>query len=295
LKKTSNVKKAQPRALTARLFLLGGLLLVLALLLLGSTVGGQFGVTQQMIMQALGPVQSGTSSMVKSLRLFSDDYLALWSIRDDNKHLRLVIADYQKQLDQYREAYARNRFLENELEFKKEEKFPSLTARVVGKDPSFWFQTLIVDRGKSDGVIEGMVVRTAMGVVGQVVQISDNYAKVLLTNAPSSAIDAMIQKNRVRGILKGAADKGYVLHYVLKNADVMVGDRVVTAGIGGVFQSGIPLGTVSAVHSKRRGMFQEIEVAPIVDFGQLEMVFIDLSEKQKIAEEMGITIEPVVK
>ena len=201
---------------------------------------------------------------------------------------------YQQQLDQYREAYARNRYLENELKFKKEENFPSLTARVVGKDPSFWFQTLIVDRGKNDGVAEGMVARTSLGVVGQVIQISDNYAKILLTNAPSSAIDAMIQKNRVRGILKGAADKGYVLYYVLKNADVVVGDRVVT-GIGGVFRSGIPLGTVSAVRSKRRGMFQEIEVAPIVDFGQLEMVFIDLSERQKIAEEMGRTVDPVVE
>lgn len=276
----------------ARSLFLGGVLLILALLL-GSTVGGQFGVVQQMIMQALGPAQSGTSRMIDSLQVFAGDYLALWTIRDDNKHLRLVIADYQQQMDQYREAYARNRYLENELKFKKEENFPSLTARVVGKDPSFWFQTLIVDRGKGDGVIAGMVARTSLGVVGQVIQVSDNYSKILLTNAPSSAIDAMIQKNRVRGILKGAADKGYVLYYVLKNADVVVGDRVVTAGIGGVFQSGIPLGTVSAVRSKRRGMFQEIEVAPIVDFGQLEMVFIDLSEKQKIAEEMGLTIDPV--
>ncbi len=281
--------------MTARLLFLSALLLILALFLFGSTVGGQFGVAQQVIMQGLGPVQGGTSRVIRSFRAVTDDYLALWSIRDDNKRLRSAIADYQQQLDQYREAYARNRYLENELNFKREENFPSLTARVVGKDPSFWFQTLIVDRGKSDGVTEGMVARTSLGVVGQVIQVSDTYSKILLTIAPSSAIDAMIQKNRVRGILKGAADKGYVLHYVLKNADIEVGDRVVTAGIGGVFSSGIPLGTVSAIRSQRRGMFQEIEVAPIVDFGQLEMVFIDLSEKQKIAEEMGLTVEPVVE
>ncbi|KAF0188006.1 MAG: rod shape-determining protein [Desulfobulbaceae bacterium] len=251
-------------------------------------------MVQQMIMQSLGPVQGGASKLTNSFQVFAGDYLALWSIRDDNKQLRLKIADYQQQLDQLREAYARNRYLENELAFKRVENFPALTARVVGKDPSFWFKTLIVDRGKNDGVIKGMVARTSLGVVGQVIQVSDNYAKILLTNAPSSAIDAMIQKNRVRGILKGAADKGYVLYYVLKNAEVEVGDRVVTAGVGGVFPSGIPLGTVSEVRSKRRGMFQEIEVAPVVDFGRLEMVFIDLSERQKIAEEMGITVAPAV-
>ena len=278
-----------------RLLFLCGVLLLSALFLFGSTVGGKFGVVQQMILQGLGPVQGGVSKLIRSVQVVTDDYLALWSIRDDNKRLRQVIVDYQQQLDQYREAYARNRYLENELNFKKEENFPSLTARVIGKDPSFWFQTLIVDRGKSGGVIEGMVARTSSGVVGQVIQVSDNYSKILLTIAPSSAIDAMIQKNRVRGILKGAADKGYVLYYILKNADVVEGDRVVTAGIGGVFPSGLPLGTVSAVRSQRRGMFQEIEVTPIVDFGQLEMVFIDLSEKQKIAEEMGHTVKPVVE
>jgi rod shape-determining protein MreC len=278
-----------------RLLFLCGVLLLSALFLFGSTVGGKFGVVQQMILQGLGPVQGGVSQLIRSVQVITDDYLALWSIRDDNKRLRMVIADYQQQLDQYREAYARNRYLENELNFKKEENFPSLTARVIGKDPSFWFQTLIVDRGKSGGVIEGMVARTSSGVVGQVIQVSDNYSKILLTIAPSSAIDAMIQKNRVRGILKGASDKGYVLYYILKNADVVEGDRVVTAGIGGVFPSGLPLGTVSAVRSQRRGMFQEIEVTPVVDFGQLEMVFIDLSEKQKIAEEMGHTVKPVVE
>ncbi|MBV5305411.1 MAG: rod shape-determining protein MreC [Desulfobulbaceae bacterium] len=294
MKKPTNVKKTQSRFVTARLLVLCGVLLTLALFLFGSTVGGQFGVVQQMIMQSLGPIQGGASKLTNSFQAFAGDYLALWNIRDDNKQLRLKIVDYQQQLDQLREAYARNRYLENELAFKKVENFPALTARVVGKDPSFWFKTLIVDRGKNDGVIKGMVARTSLGVVGQVIQVSDNYAKILLTNAPSSAVDAMIQKNRVRGILKGAADKGYVLYYVLKNAEVEVGDRVVTAGVGGVFPSGIPLGTVSEVRSKRRGMFQEIEVAPVVDFGRLEMVFIDLSERQKIAEEMGITVPPAV-
>lgn len=295
MKKTTNVKKAQSRFVTARLFVFWGALLLFALVLLGSTVGGQFGVVQQMIMQGVAPLQKGASGLMSSFQVFVGDYLALWNIRDDNKQLRIKIAEYQQQLDQLREAYARNRYLENELEFKKVENFPSVTAMVVGRDPSFWFHTLIVDRGKNDGVMEGMVARTSQGVVGQITQVSDNYAKILLANAPSSSIDAMIQKNRVRGILKGAGDKGYVLYYVLKNAGVEVGDRVVTAGVGGAFPSGIPLGTVSAVQTRQRGMFQEIEVTPSVDFGQLEMVFIDLTERQRIVEEMVGPVSPVAE
>jgi rod shape-determining protein MreC len=96
----------------------------------------------------------------------------------------------------------------------------------------------------------------------------------------------MVQKNRVRGILKGAGADGYVLEYVLKNADVSEGDYIVTAGIGGIFPSGIPLGQVSAVRMKERGMFQEIQVKPSVDFQKLEVVFIELTDRKKILLEM---------
>jgi rod shape-determining protein MreC len=88
--------------------------------------------------------------------------------------------------------------------------------------------------------------------------------------------------------LKGVGEKGYILQYVLKNADVSVGDTIVTAGIGGLFKTGIPLGVVSAVTKQQRGMFLEVEVKPEVDFQRLEIVFIILSEKQKVQKEMGL-------
>jgi rod shape-determining protein MreC len=162
--------------------------------------------------------------------------------------------------------------------------FEPLAARVVGKEPAYWYQTIVVDRGKKDDVLEGMIVLAPSGVVGQVIHTGEHYSKILLANAPSSAIDAMIQKNRIRGILKGAGERGYVLHYVLKNADIEEGDYIVTAGIGGVFPAGIPLGIVSKIHKKRRGMFQEIEVQPHVDFQKLEFVFIDPTDRRKIPD-----------
>ena len=99
----------------------------------------------------------------------------------------------------------------------------------------------------------------------------------------------MIQKSRIRGILKGVGEKGFVLHYVLKNADVQVGDEIVTAGIGGVFPSGIPLGQVSKVYKRRLGMFQDIEVTPHVDFQKLEFVLIDPTDRRQILDSMDLS------
>ncbi|MBN4065220.1 rod shape-determining protein MreC [Desulfocapsa sp. AH-315-G09] len=263
-----------------RLFLLLSLFISLLLLVLGSTTGGRFGISHQLTLEALGPIQGIFSKISLSAISLKNQYIDLWNLREENDQLRNELATYHMQLDEYRSAYSRNRFLEAELAFKKRVSFPSLMARVVGKDPSFWFQTLIVDRGENDGVVTGMVARNSRGVVGQVLQVSDNYSKILLANAPSSAIDAIVQKSRVRGILKGAGEQGYILQYVLKNGDVEEGDVVVTAGIGGVFPPGITLGTVSRVYSKRRGMFLEIEVKPAVDFARLEFLHINLSEEQ---------------
>lgn len=270
-----------------RRWILFFLLVSFIVVVFSSSTGGRFGVFHQLTLEALGPLQSFFTKVSLSTTKLKDKYVSLLNLQEENDQLRLELAKVREQLDEYSAAYSRNRFLETALEFKKQNSFPKRMARVVGKDPSFWFKTLIVDRGENDGVVTGMVARTSLGVVGQVVQVSDNYSKILLANAPSSAIDAIVQNSRVRGILKGAGEQGYILHYVLKNAEVKVGDKIVTAGIGGVFPSGITLGTVSKVHAKRRGMFLDIVVEPAVDFARLEFLYINLSEEQLVIDEMS--------
>lgn len=287
MRKKRNNRKKTVRRTGLRRWLLFFLLASFFVIVFTSSTGGRFGVFHQVTLETLGPLQSFFTKVSLSATKFKDKYIALLHLQEENNQLRLELAKVREQLDEYSAAYSRNRFLETALEFKQQNSFPKRMARVVGKDPSFWFQTLIVDRGENDGVVTGMVARTSQGVVGQVVQVSDNYSKILLANAPSSAIDAIVQNSRVRGILKGAGEQGYILHYVLKNAEVKVGDKIVTAGIGGVFPSGITLGTVSKVHAKRRGMFLDIVVEPAVDFARLEFLYINLSEEQLVIDELS--------
>lgn len=287
MRKKRNSRKKVVRRTGLRRWLLFFLLASFIVIVFTSSTGGRFGVFHQLTLETLGPLQGFFTKLSLSTTKLKDKYIALLNLEEENAQLRQDIAKLREQLDEYSVAYSRNRYLETALEFKQQNTFPKRMARVVGKDPSFWFQTLIVDRGENDGVVTGMVARTSQGVVGQVVQVSDNYSKILLANAPSSAIDAIIQNSRVRGILKGAGEQGYILHYVLKNAEVKVGDKIVTAGIGGVFPSGITLGTVSKVQSRRRGMFLDIVVEPAVDFSRLEFLYINLSEEQLVIDEMS--------
>lgn len=284
---SKQVKDRKSRLGTVRFrsLLLAVLLLLLGLILLASTFGGRFGLSHQLTLEIMGPLQSGAAKVGSAVNNFWDDYLKLLNIREENTRLKSMLNSYEQELAQYREAYTIYLRLQQELDFRKGTDFPPLTARVIGKDPSFWFHTIIVDRGENDGVVEGMVALNSKGIVGQVIHVSNNYCKVLLAIAPSSAIDVFVQKNRVRGILKGVGENGYLLHYVLKNSEVSQGDQIVTAGIGGLFASGIPVGIVTAVHNRKRGMFMEIEVESSVDFQRLEFVQLNLSLQQSLTQQ----------
>jgi rod shape-determining protein MreC len=194
------------------------------------------------------------------------------------------LQEYKEANIEYREALATNIRLKKLLELKESLPPPTLTAEIIGKDPSLWFRTLTINRGSSDGVRKGMPVVTVEGVVGQVLTSSPNYAKVLLATDPNSAVDVITQKTRVQGIVKGLGRDAFSLNYVLKSAEVDKDDFVLTSGLGGVFPKGLMVGTVKDITATRRGMFQKIEIEPAVDFSQLEHLII-IMKKDSLTEE----------
>ena len=263
--------KNRGRARALRLILLVGLLLTMGLILLVSTLGSQrFGPLHELLFEVAGPVQSLLARSTASLNSFKQEYIDLLKVREENKRLWARLKECQKISHKSREALAVNDSLRKLLGFKKNSGLPTVAARIIGKDPSVWFRSVVIDRGASDGIARGMAVVNGDGSVGQVFAVSPNYAKVLLAIAPSSAMDVLLQKSRVRGILKGTGSLTYRLDYIGKTVDVHEGDRVVSAGYGGVFPTGLPVGVVSRVVRKRRGMFLDIEVRPSVDFLTLE-------------------------
>jgi len=274
------MRKRNKRAQSGKNFiLLAVVAALLAALLASSFTGGEFTAPHKLILEVLGTAQAGVSVVARGVRGVWTDYVALWDVREENDRLREEIKKYQVVNSKYREAVATNVRLEKLLELKETLPPPTLTALIQGRDPSLWFKTLTVNRGTADGVTKGMPVVTVEGVVGHVLESTAHYAKVLQANDPNSAIEVLIQESRVQGIIKGTGS-GYRLHYVLKNNDVKVGDRVVTSGLGGVFPKGLPVGTVSSVVSNRRGMFLDIDVTPAVNFDRLEHVIIILKSDQ---------------
>ena len=273
------MRKRSKREKLIRNFLLFGIILTLTLIIIASTVGRQaFRAPHKIALETIGLLQSGVSKVISGTGSIWHDYLALVGVKQENERLREEIRQLKALNNQFLEAAATNVRLAKLLEVKETIPAPTLTAQIIGKDPSQWFKTIIINRGSQDGVRKGMPVVTVEGVVGQVKNTAPHYSKVLLANDPNSAIDVLIQSNRVQGIIKGNGDGNFNLHYVLKNYEINTGDLIITSGVGGVFPKGLPAGVVTSAVKGRRGMFQHIEVEPAVDFARLEHLLVILKE-----------------
>lgn len=252
------------------------ILALIAVAAIVTTVGRkEFGLTHRLAFDSLAPIQGLFSQGGQFLSGFWGRYVNLVGVSEENQRLRDEIKRYVAMNAENREAVATNVRLNQLLDLSHSIDEPTLTAHVVGRDPALWFKTMTIDKGISAGVEKGMPVVTVEGVVGQVINVSPRFSKVLLAVDPNSAIDAIVQSSRALGIIKGDG-QGYRLEYVLKEKAVAVDDLVITSGMGGVFPKGLLVGTIADVGKDRRGMFHAIAVRPAVDFRELEYVTIIL-------------------
>jgi len=147
-------------------------------------------------------------------------------------------------------------------------------ARVIGLGEGGWSNYFTVDRGSADGVRAMDVAVSAEGVVGQVYGVTAHTARVIPITEPSSAVAARLQRSRDTAILKGLGDWCCEMHYLDPEADVRAGDRVITSGLGGIFPSGLRIGTVVSVRADTYTPGKVAEIEPAADLRKVEHVLL---------------------
>ena len=202
------------------------------------------------------------------------DYIDLLEVRRENVTLRASVKRLNERIVAVNEAVSANARLKGLLDLKEAVGAPSVAVSVIGEDSSAWFKTLVVDRGSADGLSEGMPVLAAGGVVGRLVKVAPQSSRVLLLTDHASAIAALVQRSRARGVVRGAGGGRCSLEFTVKDEDVKLGDTVISSGIGGVFPKGLPIGEVTMVKKGEYGVFQTIEIRPTVNIGHLEEMLV---------------------
>lgn len=192
----------------------------------------------------------------------------------DYQELKQQVDVLRSRLVGFEELSRENNRYEELLKFKRTLVYSTVVANVVGRNPNNWNTTMVIDRGEDDGIKPGMPVVTALGVVGKIAEVSGNRSKVVLVTDPSFNVGALIQRTRQTGLMTGTLRGFCRLKYLPEEADVRIGDQVVTAKISASFPEGLLLGRVASVLSGYDYPSTEAIVEPALDLSMIEEVIV---------------------
>lgn len=200
-------------------------------------------------------------------------YLDMRRAVNENLALHRKVIELTTENLKLRQSETDLKHLRTLLGYSEQFSMPTTMAQAVMLDTSGRFKSVIIDRGSSAGVQVNDALVNANGLIGRVVLTTKDMAKVQLITDSNASVGVLIERTRRQGVLRGDGANGAQLFDVPSLADVVAGDKVLTAGIDGIYPKGIPVGIVTKAE-KGQDLFKNIAVRPLVDFGTIEEVIV---------------------
>ena len=216
--------------------------------------------------------QAGLYSILSGVKSVWFQYVDLIHVRRENVLLREQVEELKGEANRLREDGERAQRLQALLDFKAQSPYRLISARVIGRELSNWYNSVMIDRGEKDGVAVDMGVVVPSGAVGKVVKSGPHFAQVLLITDHNSAVAAIDQRTRDQGIAEGTEKGNVRIKYLAHSSDIQPNDVMVTSGLEGSFPKGLLIGKVDRVERREHDLFLQVEVVPGVDFSKLEEV-----------------------
>jgi rod shape-determining protein MreC len=200
------------------------------------------------------------------------------ALRKENEELKALLAEHAGQLLEMQDIKKENQRLAGFLEYKNShsDQYLLSVAQVIGRDPSNWYQTIIINQGAKDGLEPDMPVITPAGLVGRIVGVTPNTAEVLLLVDNESAVGARLLENRITpGVVQGNGQSEVLeMVHLSHDEEVEVGNTVLTSGFSSIFPKGLLIGTIEEVTIDSNALTKNALIRPFVDFDQLEEVMV---------------------
>jgi rod shape-determining protein MreC len=193
--------------------------------------------------------------------------------------------DLKQRLAALEEAKLENDRIRGLVDFAKAQNLPTVGASVIGRPTDSLQRSILIDRGTSSGVQRGDSVIASGGLVGQVVEVTPWNAQVRLITDSASGVAVLVQRTRANGIVRGTLEGPLGMEFVEKKLAPVVGDVLITSGLGGVYPKGIVVGEVTSVATPSTDLFPVITVASRVDIDHIEEVLV-------VRTQTGTTSQP---
>lgn len=235
------------------------------------------------------PMQKGINTVGTWFTTRADELKSLKAVMKENEELQAEVDELTTELNTIKlEQYE----LDNLRElFQLDQKYPSyekVAARIIGSDTSNWFNTFVIDKGTNDGIERDMNVIAGSGLVGIVIDVGPNYAKVRSIIDDASNVSAMTLSTTDRCIVNGnleTMNENQVIEFSNLKCEenaIGTGEQLVTSNISDKYLEGILVGYVSSIERDSNNLTYSGTVTPAVDFKHLQEVLVILDKKQAV-------------
>ncbi|MFN2508020.1 MAG: rod shape-determining protein MreC [Chthoniobacterales bacterium] len=232
--------------------------------------------------ELISPFLKTGSSLEKQITSVRKGLQTLEELERDNNGLRVENRALKATNQALRDVEREVNRLRIALNYRERSIFKLVPAEIVTRDASTWWRTVTINRGKRDGIEGDMPVVTEAGLVGKTTTVSDSVSVALLVSDENCRVAATVEGTREQGIVSGERVAGALtplldLNFLSKQANLQPGQKVYTSGMGGVFPSGLLVGTVKEF--KMRELDSQARLTVAVDLAKLEDVFVVTGRK----------------
>ena len=211
------------------------------------------------------PIQNGFTYLKNKISGNSTFFLDINSLKEENQKLLEENSKLEQDLRELEIIKAENETLKEYVNLKeKYTEYTTVPGYVISKDTSNYSDIVIINVGSKDGVSEDMAVIADEGLVGHVISVTDTTAKVELLLDASSAVSSVV--GSANGFLKGDT--------IQTSATILVGDKVETSGMGGIYPKGITIGTIKEVFDTKNLSNRYVQITPAVNFDKLDTILV---------------------
>lgn len=247
----------------------------ISFLLLYLSYTWQMKVAQIYLVTVLSPVQKVVT--------VTEDFF--W-IQGENIHLKEELAVLKLKLFDTYELMEENKRLKLMLNFQTVnqdlfDRYKFIVARVIGVNPTLEYNSLLIDKGTLSGIRKNMPIINESGLVGKILVANPFNSIIILLNDKSHHFSVVLERSRVKSTVRWKENNLFELLDVSNFDEIIMNDKVITSGLGGVYPFGVPFGkVVSADTSQTHDMRKNVLVSSFVNFSQIEDVLILLKNDE---------------
>ena len=252
-------------------------IIILILIVVLSNVDSGASFIENAASKLVMPVQNGLTYLKNKISGNSTFFTDINNLKEENEELSKKNSELEQSLRELESIRSENETLKEYLGLtEKYGEYSTVPAYIINKDISNYSKTIVINVGSDDGIKENMTVIADQGLVGHVISVTSDTAKVRTIVDTSSSVSCLLSTTDESIVCKGTLEEESALRamYIPDDDGIIQGDSVETSGLGGIYPKGIHVGSIKRVVNTQNATDRYAIVETAVDFDKLDTVLV---------------------